>query len=922
MVLHAQVPPNYYIDVELDNEAESLVVNQTIRFQNNETKSIKTLNLLDWANAYSSTDSPLAKRLVEEYTRSFYLSSKSKRGSTTIEYINEGETTLKWNRPKDQIDVIIVSLENPLMPNESIDINIKYVVKIPDGKFTGHGILDDNSFFFEHFFIRLALRNNNAWEPLSFLDLEESQSQAANFDIIWNIPNNLRIYSNIVSTKIGHRDNLTLYKFSALNQKILNFHIGEFINYNEYKSGDVLFSTNLELDDYPKDSSTESIVKVHSFITNKFDGFTEKYIYISKEKNNKRPYYALTLIPSIIKPFESSFELEITILYAFLQQYFTEYFNFHPRKDFWLKSGLYNFLILQYLEEYYPNKKLLEVLESKALINFFTQHYTLSKLTFEKTPDQFYEFMLRRNLQQPLFTPKEKLIRFNEQIATPSLSLMWLRYFEEQKNNSVYNFIDQTQENKWTGETLVNQFIDFFGISKIDGFEQNLKSRNSLDFSFSKVKVKDDKLTFEVKEKNNISLPFSIGWIRDDSLIKVSKFDAEMLNKSLTIQSYEADYISINPQIRTPEFNPRNNYKHIKNSTLIKPLRLTLIKDIENPFYNQLFYNPRVKFNAYDGISFGVRLNNKTIKSRPLKITAQPLYSSIQNKIIGSFFGTYTMYNENSPFYFSNFSLGGSSFHYDNDLSYTLMNASATIFKRTPDLRLNKNQALRVFWQYVKREQNDLTADKPNYNIAGISYVYANKSALRHITFNSLSEFSKEFGKLSLTTEYRYLLQSGRQLSLRLFAGKFLYKNTSSNYFDLSLTRPTDYLFQYDFLGRSETTGFYSQQFVMAEGGFKSSFDQQYSNNYLFSLNTSMGIWRWIETYGDIGYVKNNRAKGRTYFDLGFRLNLLPDFLELYFPIYNSNGLQLDEYSYKQKVRFVLTLDPKTLSQLFSRKWF
>ncbi|MDA8917148.1 metalloprotease, partial [Flavobacteriaceae bacterium] len=94
------------------------------------------------------------------------------------------------------------------------------------------------------------------------------------------------------------------------------------------------------------------------------------------------------------------------------------------------------------------------------------------------------------------------------------------------------------------------------------------------------------------------------------------------------------------------------------------------------------------------------------------------------------------------------------------------------------------------------------------------------------------------------------------------------------------------------------------------------------SNDYLITANTSMGIWKWVEAYGDIGFIKQDGQSSRILFDSGIRLNLLPDYLEFYFPIYNSNGLEFNQTGYEQKIRFVLTLDPYTLTQLFSRKWF
>ncbi|HBK83809.1 MAG TPA: hypothetical protein DDZ41_09480, partial [Flavobacterium sp.] len=57
-------------------------------------------------------------------------------------------------------------------------------------------------------------------------------------------------------------------------------------------------------------------------------------------------------------------------------------------------------------------------------------------------------------------------------------------------------------------------------------------------------------------------------------------------------------------------------------------------------------------------------------------------------------------------------------------------------------------------------------------------------------------------------------------------------------------------------------------------------------------------------------------------FDSGLRLNLVPDYFELFFPVYSSNGLELNQNNYGQKIRFVITLSPKPLISLFTRQWF
>ena len=137
------------------------------------------------------------------------------------------------------------------------------------------------------------------------------------------------------------------------------------------------------------------------------------------------------------------------------------------------------------------------------------------------------------------------------------------------------------------------------------------------------------------------------------------------------------------------------------------------------------------------------------------------------------------------------------------------------------------------------------------------------------------------------------------------------------------MDRPTDYLFDYNYLGRSEDTGLYSQQIIVAEGGFKSILtDNRYSNQYITTLNAGVNIWNWIEAYGDAGFVKNKNTNAQFVYDSGIRLNLVTDYFELYFPIQSSNGWEIAQPNYGQKIRFVVTFSPQTLINLFTRKWF
>jgi len=46
------------------------------------------------------------------------------------------------------------------------------------------------------------------------------------------------------------------------------------------------------------------------------------------------------------------------------------------------------------------------------------------------------------------------------------------------------------------------------------------------------------------------------------------------------------------------------------------------------------------------------------------------------------------------------------------------------------------------------------------------------------------------------------------------------------------------------------------------------------------------------------------------------------DYFEVYFPVYSSLGWEMGQSHYEERIRFIFTIDPKTLFGLFSRKWY
>ena len=326
-------------------------------------------------------------------------------------------------------------------------------------------------------------------------------------------------------------------------------------------------------------------------------------------------------------------------------------------------------------------------------------------------------------------------------------------------------------------------------------------------------------------------------------------------------------------------------------------------------------------YNLYDGFSPGLRFTNKPILKKQFTYSIKPLYGLTSQKLVGSASLQYTQYFKRKSLFSIIYGLTYQTYNYEVDLQYQRFNPYVVFnYRKKEDLRSNFKQRLIARTVSVNREQSPLVNTDPNYTVAYVSYGLSDRNLLNLYSFYTDVQFAKDFGKLSTTLEYRKTFTNSRQINIRTFLGTFLYNKTDSDFFSFALDRPTDYLFDYNYYGRSESTGIYSQQIIIAEGGFKSKLNTPFADNWIATTNISTNIWKYIFAYGDLGYLNNNNETHFVY-DSGVHLNLVPDYFELYFPVYSNLGWEIAQQNYPEKIRFKIILTPKILIGLFTRKW-
>ncbi len=913
-----------FINATINSETQEIAIQQQFVYQNSSKDTLKILYFNDWAHAYSDKTTALAKRFSEEFKKSLHLAKKEERGATEIiSVVDNNYKGLAWERTTGK-DILKITLEKALAPGENVEIFFTYNVKLPPQKYTDYGY-NKKGYYLKDWYLNPAVYNGK-WHLYSNKDLEDLYTDPANTRIQLIYPRNLFVASNFstsVSSEFPNGRNITL---TGTQQKNCELIISTENRFTKHITGGFGIVTDIEASKYDAILQGVSIEKVSRFIREKLGDYPHDFLLVSEKDYDKNPLYGINQLPSFVRPYEEQFQFELKVLKTALYGYLEETLFLNPRKERWVIDAMVNYLMISYVDTYYPDYKLFGKLSKIWLV----KGYHAAQMDFNDQYSLLFMLIARRNLDQPLNTPTDSLIKFNEKIANrykAGLGLAYLANYigKEQVDESLKMFYN-TYNQKPISKDNLKEILESATDIDIDWFfDSYLSSNKRIDFKIKKVTKTEDSITFTLKNKTGTKVPISLFGLKKDSVVSKYWFTNLDSTQTYTIPRGLEDRLVLNYDQKIPEFNQRDNWKSLNGFfSSNKKIKFQFFKDTENPYYNQVFYVPVFTFNVNDGITPGLRITNKTFLQRPFLYDFSPSYSFNEKTLVGFGRFSYLKYHENKKLYFNSYSLRGSTFHFAENSRFMTITPSLSFGWRPSDLRSNQRSTLRIRHVNVFRDIDpslDIETD-PDYNVFNVRYRNFNNDIINFYSWFLDAQHSADFSKLTFNLEYRKLFQNNRQFNIRFFAGKFLRNRTNSDFFSFALDRPTDYLFDFNYLARSDDSGIFSQQIIIAEGGFKSRLQDPFSDDLLVTTNASTNIWRWIEAYGDLGYIKSKGTNGRVVYGSGVRLNLVTDFFELYFPVYSNNGWEIAQPDYGERIRFIVTLSPRTLLGLFNRKWF
>ena len=900
---------SYNIDAKLNSEDKTIEIYQIMKFKNTSNTPLKEIFLEDWSNSYLDNTTSLAKRISDEYSRSFSFAQKKQRGSSSINNVKSNNIET-WERLDDALDIIKVNLKKPISTGGSIEIEISYSIKLPDSKFTGYGYDDDN-FYLKNWLIVFSNISNSIWYNQSNLNLDDQSLQKAGYKLKISFDEDLHLFSNLIKNNTEVSNNIKTVFLSGTEIKDVRINLLTQDDYKKFEN----FNYEIETDVFRTSSPLDSEIKVNrivNFITNYFNDTDNNKLLVPRTDYESNPFYGFNELPSFISPFSDEFLEEIIFLKSFVINYLNQKLNLNKRESHWVYNGLEIFLLNKYINDFYPKVKFLGRLAGIS----FLKNYEISKINFNDLFLNYSEYVQRLNLHQIDDQSSEYLTRINQEIASPYHSGLGLIYLEEIIGENNFKDLARSINNSKTRGELNSLFLNYSGID-LDWFvEDYIGKRQSIDLKIKKI----NKNEIQVYEKNNINIPYSLGFLKNDSIIEKRFFEEY---KRIELPKLDYDYVAINPDITIPESNRSNNWIYTKSNSNLKPLKVKFISDLENPKFKTLYLRPEITYNLYDGVSPGINILNKGLKNKPFSYEVFTQYASKEKTLVGSLNFRYQLNNEVKNNYSTVFNLFYNTNHYKENLRYQVFSPSVRInFRDNSNLRSKIRKSLTLSMFNVNKEnniRNDNLLDE--YSIYNLGYYYSDIGIIKYLRTSINTEFSNNFGKLNLEFDYRKLLKGNRQFQARVFLGKFFWNNDQFDNFNYNLGRSGGYLFLDNYLGRSESSGLLSQQFIMAGGGFKSFFEEPTTNNFMLTTNLNIGIWKWIEGYLDLGMLKDDIGESRYFYGSGIRLNLLPDFFELYFPVSSSNGFELDDYRYYNNIRFIVSYNLESLGKLFSRRW-
>lgn len=916
-----------YIKAKIKPESGTISVDQEMVFSNRTGSSLNKIKLLNWLAAYQNDRTPLAYRKLEDRKTDLYFAEKSELGETKILQIKVGDSVFQHYDGLEEN--IYIPLQNPLEAGKSVKLSLQYELQIPAQKFTGFGKDGRGQMLLKYFFIVPDGFETEAQYNRSYLDIEENQNPGAYWTVNFDLPPNFYSKSNLTELQPNY--------FKGKLNIDPEFLIADnsFPSIETFAGGQrILVDLGFQITEAEMANLEVLLPRQLDFIKNK-TGFLPSKIFISEKFRREENFIGVDDIKfwkfhyRLFTPQEQN---DLKYFSSLSKNVVEQSAVFEKNEDHWIVNGIKTYLEISYIDRYYKDRKLLGDLPENAKIFGLKPLKILhaSQLKLSERYGLAYQYMMTQNLDQAIDIPFSELSNFNAMAISHFETGSLLSFIAEKMGEANFDqFLRSYLSENRGARPLKQDFFDQLSVRSgysAEFFEPFVQRKNRVNFNLKRYSKNEEEFLVKIKKNTALRVPFKIETVTEDGSVETFWFDTDNLKKTevYRIPQSDASKIVVNSDYVFPETNFRDNYRYTKGFFAnTKKIKLKFFKDIPNPEYNEIYLNPRITFNAYDKVLAGLNFKNASFFPRKFNYSVTPYFSSGTGKLTGSGGISYTFQPAESFYRSLSFGVSASHFHYDYDLTYRKISAEAGFnFSKNP--RSDIGRSLGFSYNYFEKDLNPtMLADNEyaKYNLWNVGYGYSDRRVIHEKYFGANVQWMEDFQKISAEASYRWEFAQDKKVNMRFFGGYFLSNKTKNNLFDYGISRVSNYAFSYGLLGQSATSGVLAQQFILAEGGFK-SYVGNTANQWIGAVNVDTHVWRWFNVYADAGVYKNKYQSPEFIWDSGIKLKVIPDFLEIYFPMQSSLGFEPSFKDYAQRIRFTLVLNFGAVTDYFRRGWF
>jgi hypothetical protein len=966
---------NYVINVKLDDVKHELTAQETFEYINNSPDELKFIYIHLWPNAYKDNSTALAKSLLREGKTDFYFSKEEDKGYIDqLDFKINGEPA-RWELLKDSIDICKLYLNQPLKSNDSISISTPFHVKIPSSEISRLGHIGQ-SYQITQWYPKPAVYDKNGWNYMPYLNQGEFYSEFGSFDVSITLPKNYVLGAtgdrvdgeeemNFLDSKIKETE--TMSYFNPLDMAFPpSDTITKTVRFKQQKVHDFAWFCDKRYhvlkDEVVLPNSKRKVTTWTMFTNAEGNYWKESIKYISDAVyyyslwNGDYPYNNCTAVDgtisagggmeypniTVIGSAGSKFQLDLVIAHEVGHNWFYGILGSNERIHAWMDEGINSFYENRYVELMYPNNRMVGEFADKRVARI------LDIADYKHKEEYYMMYLLNaaKNQDQPIELPAYKYTPLNYGADVYSKTAVAFDYLMTYIGEEKFDAIMQQYFTEWKFkhpspkdlqvlfEEETNKDLGWF-------FNDVINTTKKIDYKIAfSYRQEDGSWRIGIKNKGEIKAPVFIQGIKNDKVVAMIVYDGFSGKEVLDFPPKDVDYFKIDYWGNMPDINRNNNT--IRTSGILKkvePLKLQFLASIDNPNKTQLFYTPVVGWNNYNKLMVGMAFHNTTLPQKKFEYQVIPMYSIGTDDIAGYGRLTYNIYPTNKLF--QQISIGGTTTRYAYSTNPIITNFN----KIAPELTIEfkKKNATSPYTHQLRYRNISIIQDNYtvhiNVDAAGntsasyskvsttknfndLTYTFSKKDKLQPYTVKLNLQQGENMFKAGVTGNYSInYREKNKGFDLRFFAGTFLGTNASDAgpyRFRLSGQRGyQDYLYDNIYLGRTETSGKFANQFTETDGGFKFYSPLGQTSQWVTALNfkSSLGNVKLpLSVYADIGMTgKDGRTTETVLYDAGASIVVIKNICEVYFPVLICKGFQdyktANNLKYSETIRFTLNLN-------------